>query len=161
MSNRKLHDRHRNVPAIGVVLQKLGSLGTARRIDRNGLSLLEVILALAILGLTLGFIGQLLRMGAQSAESSKQISLAQIMCDAKMAELSAGVISLASKAETEFNDEPGWFYSIDVQSAAQVGLLRVKVSVTTAEARINGIVLFSLTRLMPDPDYDPYTAEGQ
>ncbi len=126
---------------------------------RRGLSLLEVILAIAILGVALVLIAELIRIGARSADRAKQISMAQIVCDTKMAELSAGVLPLATTSSTQIEEAPGWFYAVDVQSADQIGLLRVLVTINTAESIDTGVNLFSLTRLLPDPNYDPYEPE--
>ena len=67
---------------------------------RNGLSLLEVILAIAILGGSLVVIGQLLRSGVTHALNTRLISEGNILCDAKVAELSAGVLELRSYGQT-------------------------------------------------------------
>ena len=116
-------------------------------------------MAIVILGGALIMIGQLLRMGTRSAENAQLISQAQILCDTKLAELSAGVIPLESVSEAQFEEAPDWVYSIEVSNAAQVGLLNVTVNVYLLEGEINGRSC-RLTRLIPDPNYDPYEAEA-
>ena len=124
--------------------------------SREGLSLLEVILAITILGVAMVMIAQLVRLGVRSAENASQISEAQIHCDAKMAELSAGLLALESTSNTEIEESPGWSYSVDVQNADLVGLLKVRVSVERNDVVGATNRSYQLTRLMPDPDYDPY-----
>ena len=59
----------------------------------SGLSLLEVMLALAILGGALAVIGELTRLGARSAETARDLTRAQRYCENKMAEVSAGLVT--------------------------------------------------------------------
>ena len=63
---------------------------------RSGLSLLEVILSIAILGMALIVIGELIRIGFRSATSARVRSEAQMACDTKMSEIVAGVLPLES-----------------------------------------------------------------
>ncbi len=138
-------------------------IATAKsRIRRHGLSLLEVILAITILGGALIMIGQLIRIGARSAERAKMTSHAQILCDTKLAEISAGALPLESTSGTQVEESPEWYYSVQVSNADQVGLLKVIVTVSeNDEGAVLGGNSFTLTRLLPDPDYDPYTPEEQ
>jgi hypothetical protein len=55
------------------------------------LSLLEVILAIAILGGSLAVIGQLINIGARNAISARDLTTAQLYCESKLAEVSAGI----------------------------------------------------------------------
>ena len=54
---------------------------------RRGLSLLEVILAIAILGGAIAAIGELVRLGVRSASYAKQPTQAHLLCDTRMAEI--------------------------------------------------------------------------
>lgn len=128
---------------------------------RNGLSLLEVMLAIAILGVAMVMLTQLIRIGVRSGENAQKISYAQILCDTKMAELSSAVIPLESSSNTDIEEAPGWVYSVDVQDAEQIGLLKVRVVVTQAGFPEGVGRSCTLTRLMPDPNYDPYEPEEE
>ena len=122
---------------------------------RNGLSLLEVILAVAILGGALAVIGQLLNLGYRSAVEAKLRSDANILADATMAEVAAGIIPLQSHSATAIDGNPEWLYSVDVQPAETLGLLSVLVTVEQSPMTAADPISFSLVRFMPDPDYDP------
>ncbi|MCH5374492.1 MAG: type II secretion system GspH family protein, partial [Planctomycetes bacterium] len=63
---------------------------------RRGLSLLEVILAVAILGLGLAIIGELIRNGTRQAEEVRFLTAAQLLCESKLEEVAAGVVPPAS-----------------------------------------------------------------
>lgn len=124
---------------------------------RNGLSLLEVILAIAILGGSLAVIGQLLRNGVIHALNTRLTSQANILCDAKMAELSAGVLELKSYGQTTIPDSPGWYFTVDVQNSDELGLLLV--SLTVGQEGVLDPGMINVKRFMPDPEYDPTAIE--
>lgn len=122
--------------------------------SRHGLSLLEVVLAIAILGVSMVAIVGLLNVGYRSAASSRARTEAAIHCDTKMAEVAAGVLSLDSVSGSTISDAPNWVYSVDVQPASQLGLLVVTVTVKQSNNSISPVSM-SIVRFMPDPDYDP------
>jgi type II secretion system protein I len=130
---------------------------TARsgRSRRNGLSLLEVILAIAILGSAMAVIGNLFFLGYRSALQSRNRSDANILVDAKMAELAAGVIPAESVGSQSIEENPLWSYSVDVRSSDQLGLLIATVTVQQTDEAAAVPVSLSIVRFVPDPDYDP------
>ena len=58
---------------------------------QTGFTLLEVILALAILAGALTVLGELARRSLHNAEVSRATSEAQLLCESKLAEMAAGV----------------------------------------------------------------------
>lgn len=118
------------------------------RDPRRGLSLMEVILAMAILGVALAVIGELLRMGFRSSAQARDGAVAQMLAQSKMAEIASGVVPPDPIAATPFEFYPGWYYSIDVQPTEQEGLLTVQVLI---EQESDRPVNFGLTRWLPDP----------
>ena len=131
----------------------LRNRGFATGRQRKGLSLLEVILAIAILGLALVVIGELIRIGFRSATAARLGSDAQMACDTKMAEIVAGVLPLESTSGGTIDELPGWEYSVETQQAEIDGLLLVKVIVQEVDAA--DPMIFDVQRFVPDPDYDP------
>ena len=128
--------------------------------NRRGLSLLEVILAIAILGGSLAVISELVRIGILSAIETRMRSEANILCDAKMAEVSAGVIELNPVAPTIIAEKPQWLYAVNVEpSPGTLGLL--VVTVTVEQAAVANPVSMSIVRFMPDPDYEPVLGEEE
>ena len=61
-----------------------------RQAPHRGLSLLEVILAIAILGGSLATIGQLIRIGARNAAEARDLTMAQLYAESQMNRLSSG-----------------------------------------------------------------------
>jgi type II secretion system protein I len=125
------------------------------RTQRRGLTLLEVVTAIAILGGALIAIGNLMYLGSRAAGQSSQYSAAQVLCDAKMAEVCAGVLPLQSTAGMPIDESPGWEYSIDIGQANVNGLLAVTVSVQQSSVTTSTPVVFTLMRWIPDPNYEP------
>jgi hypothetical protein len=108
--------------------------------------------AIAILGVSLAATGRLVQLGMRSGGVARVQSYAQILADARMAEIAAGALPLDSNSGTPIDDAPGWTYSVQVQPAAQIGLLVVQV--TVAQSNADNPVQFSLVRFMPDPNFE-------
>ena len=119
---------------------------------RTGLSLLEVILSIAILGLSMVAIGHLFSLGFRSAADVQLRNEANMIADTTMAEVVAGAIDLSSGGAVEGN--PEWQYKIDSQESKQPGLLSVTVTVSPENGLHNNVSV-SLVRLMADPDFEP------
>ncbi|MEL7498094.1 MAG: hypothetical protein AAFN77_10820 [Planctomycetota bacterium] len=128
------------------------------RRQRNGLSLLEVILSIAILGGAMVAIGKLYFLGYRSALQTRYRSECNMIADAKMAELAGGVLPLESGGGP-VEENPDWMYTVDVQQSLQPGLLLSTVTVTRTD-NSNIPISISLVRMIPDPDYEPEEDEG-
>lgn len=120
--------------------------------NRQGLSLLEVILSIAILGVSMTIISQFFYLGYRAADRARRQFDATLICDSVMAELAGGVIEPKSTSGSEVPNRPQWQYSVDVVDADVPGLLLATVSVGQ---RNEQNIEMSLVRLLPDPDYLP------
>ncbi len=114
---------------------------------------MEVILALAIFGLAIAFIGELVRLGSRGAAAARDLAIAQLLCESKLAEIAAGAVAPEPYSLTPFEEEPEWLYAIDVQPAQQQGLLAVVVTVQQDNPESSRPVSFSLTRWIVDPAF--------
>lgn len=121
---------------------------------RSGLSLLEVILAIAILGGAMVVLGQLINLGHTSAIDARDLSEAQILCDTKISEVTAGIIPNSSVSGTDITEAPGWQYQLTVDKASIEGLLIVDCTVSQDPAQFSVPVSYRLVRWIPDPDYE-------
>ena len=135
---------------------------------RQGLSLLEVILALAILGISLAAIGELIRVGASHAEVSRKRTTAQLLCENKLAEIKAGWLGQSTTSLTgqmmrpqpvgpvEFEphetDQP-WMYTVTVETGETEGLLVVEVIVEEVTVAYRPL-RYSLVMWMIDPELE-------
>ena len=120
---------------------------------RNGLTLLEVLVAMAIFLGSLTAIMQLLNTGQMAEVSARLQSDAVLRCDAKMAEIVAGIEKPVSTADGTFpDDEPGmWKWSVEVVNGSATSLLKVTVTVEHSPDGKNPNAAFTATRFMRDP----------
>jgi general secretion pathway protein I len=122
---------------------------------RKGLSLLEVLLALAILGATLAIINELMRVGGRNAEQARDVTTAQIHCESLMAQVVCGLIAPTPVVNIPIDDpnQPGeWLYSLTVEQIDQNGMLAVQLTVTQNPELIVRPVSFGAMRWMLDPE---------
>lgn len=112
-------------------------------------------MAIAIMGVAMGIIGNMVSLGSRAAKNTKWRSEAQILCDSKMAEVAAGVLPLESVTASPIEENPDWIYSIDVANSDLTGLLLVTVSVEPSPSLQANFEPFILMRMVSDPDYIP------
>ncbi len=118
---------------------------------RRGLSLLEVVLALTILGASLAVIAQLVRLGTNSAEEAREMAVAQLLCESKLEEIAAGAAPCQAVSGTPSETVEGWQYTVTTNSLDQTGLLEVRVTVEQTESSRTPPLSFTLVRWMIDP----------
>jgi general secretion pathway protein I len=133
----------------------------ALRRARAGLTLWEVMLALAILGGSIAVIGQLVRLGVRSAGEARDLATAQLLCEAKMAELASGIEPPQVVTAAPMMFETDWLYSVELQQVDQAGLLAVRVTVQKIAYNQMVPVTFSLDRWIIDPSLEFQQAEAE
>ena len=127
--------------------------------NRGGYSLLEVILALAILAGAFAALGEVMRLGDRNAEVARDVTRAEMLAGSVMSELIAGARPLAnSSAKFNLATEPPWVYSIAVEPTEYIELISVRVSVTQDTAPELDPARCDLVRWLPNPDYVPATS---
>jgi general secretion pathway protein I len=119
---------------------------------RRGFSLLEVILAIAILAGAMVMLGDLLRIAGRHATATSELTRAQLHCQSIISQIAAGILPPESVQGAPMETDPNWTYSIDVQTLQLEGLLSVQVTVAqNIDARQQPLSA-TLTRWMIDPD---------
>jgi general secretion pathway protein I len=126
-------------------------------VNRRGFSLLEVILALAILGGAVAVLGEAASLAMRNAEFTRDMARAQMLCEGKLSEVVGGIVQaqpvqravLAGAADAS---EPAWLYSIETASLSAEGLMSIRVTVTRDLPAAKRPVQFSLLRWIPDPN---------
>jgi general secretion pathway protein I len=129
---------------------------------RGGFTLLEVILALVILGAALAMLGEVMQLASRHAIEARAETLAQSLATSLMDELQAGAIELesASRQALEVDDATAWVYSVTIAETAFEGVQRVEVLVEQdVEARLTP-VKFRLVRWFPTVLELPESAAG-
>jgi general secretion pathway protein I len=121
-----------------------------RRSARRGLSLLEVLVALAIFLLSLVGLGFLLAVAGNTALETQYRTHAIGICQSKMAEVVAGSIPLDGQSGGEDEEDPAYHWSLEVQPGGPQGLQNVTIKVS--RKRTDGSMMeCSLSQMVMDP----------
>ena len=128
---------------------------------KRGFSLLEVILALAILCGTLAVLGEMARYGMRDAEVARDLTQGQLLCEAKLAEITCGYTPAEPVERAQFEsldalDVRGlpWLYSIRVEPAEEEGMLVVRVTVEQDIPAQQQPVVYSIDRWILDEGFE-------
>ena len=128
---------------------------------RSGFSLLEVVLALAILAGALAALGEVMRLGDENAAAAADEAQAEMLAESVMAEILVGARPLTSVngAALPLADDPAWVVSVTVQPTEYVELVAVSVRVAQQLPPAQEPAYCDLVRWVPNPDYLPATAQ--
>jgi type II secretion system protein I len=118
---------------------------------RSGLTLLEVLVSTAIFLGAMTAIMQIMSLGRDSRLSAQLDAEAAVRCEARLAEMVAGVEPLNSVSNERFPDNENWQATVDIQDTGSDSLLKVTVTVQHVPGESNPNASFTLTRLMRDP----------
>lgn len=125
------------------------------RRNRDGLTILEVILAIGVFLASATIITQLLATGTRAAVEGRLKSQLALLAESKMAEAASGVIELVSASSQSFDDDvevdPEFTWTLDIEPGSDGDLLTVTVLTEHTNAQDNVDMNFSITRLMRDP----------
>lgn len=114
-------------------------------------TLLEIILALAILSAAIAILGEAVRQGYRNAAQAQQITLAELHAASKMAEITSGILLPEPVQAAQLETDPEWLYSIDMEPLEWEGLAVVRVTVRRDLPPVERPAEFTLTRWIPDP----------
>jgi prepilin-type N-terminal cleavage/methylation domain-containing protein len=115
---------------------------------RPGLTLLEVLVALAIFLLSLAAITRLVTFAGQRALDARRTEEAARLARSKFAEVFAGAVPLQGQGDTPFDEDPDYTWSVTADSGSLTGLWVVTVTVKRKGDDGPG---FSLQQLLVDP----------
>ncbi len=126
---------------------------TPKVVNRNGLSLYEVVLSIAIFLIAMVGISQLISIGSDSAVSAKLQTEAAMHCETKLNEVIAGAIDMETvSAQPLSEDDPTWLWSLTANTDEPVeGMVDLTVTVTHYNNQDKANASFTLRRLVRDP----------
>ena len=100
---------------------------------RRGLTLLEVLLAIAILGITAAILAQIIQLGTENALESQDSLQANLIAESQLAELAAAQQPLQPVNWTNVVSQTAsakqWFYRLEVVPTSQPNIMSVTVYV--------------------------------
>jgi hypothetical protein len=117
---------------------------------RKGLSLFEVLIALAVFLLALTGLVQLLNIAGSTARDTQYRTYAAHVAQAKMAEVMAGALPMTGSPETAVDEDPNYLYTVEVSGGSAPGLSLVTVNVYR-KLPDGSKVATSLTQMVLDP----------
>jgi general secretion pathway protein I len=126
---------------------------TAKRgIIPRGITLYEVVIALAIFSGAIVALFEALSTATRAALQARMQSQAVLLAETKMAEVVGGAIQPTSTGDVPFAESglEGWTYNVNVTPAAHTGINQVQVTVTCPQAPNPIDASFSMTRLLRD-----------
>lgn len=117
---------------------------------RRGLSLLEIIVALAILVLAIVAINRLVNIGTDRGTDGRAHTRAARLAQSKMAEVESGLIAVTGESEGQFEgDDAAWSFKVLPEAAGPPNLYTVTVRVSR---EIQGRPIeVALTQMVFDP----------
>jgi prepilin-type N-terminal cleavage/methylation domain-containing protein len=121
------------------------------RRNRSGFTLLEVLIALAILLIALAALSRLLTMGGNFARDANQQTECVRLAQSKLNEVWAGVVPLQSQGDTPFDENPDYLWSLDAENDPNVtNLWDITVTVSRPQAG-GGKMTVTLSHMLIDP----------
>ena len=126
-----------------------------KRPRRTAFSLLEVLLAIAILLGSAIVLAELAGIGTQHVTSAERLATAQRLCQLKLNEILAGITPLERVESQTLVDRPDWIYSVEIEPISrpgfQQGLAALRVTVAEDVEEDQQGRQFTLTRWIRDP----------
>jgi len=116
-----------------------------------GFTLLEVLLALAILGGSLAVIGASVNVSLRNIERVRNEVRATVVAESVLAEVTAGILLPETVTGASYLDDPNWLYSVEVEQGDATGLLAVKVTVQRNVGETEEGYPVTLSRWLVDP----------
>ena len=113
---------------------------------RAAFSLLEVMLATAILLGCVIVLAELANIGREHADAAHELGIAQRFCENKLNEMLAGIMPIEEVDATPLEEEDGWLYSVTLESTPHDGLMAVRVTVSRDPATGQRAREFSLVQ---------------
>jgi Tfp pilus assembly protein PilV len=100
--------------------------GTRRR---RGISLLEVLIALAIFLMSVIVLGRLVILAGERGQEAQYLSEATQICQSKLAEVLAGAVPLTPQSDVPLDEDSSYTWSLECSPAEYANLWDVTVRV--------------------------------
>lgn len=118
---------------------------------RTGMTLLEVMIALAMFVSAMTVISQIWQMGSDSAIRAQFQADAALRGESKLNEIVAGILPLSPVAGQAFEDDPQWTWSLSVDDESDATLKRLTLTISHSNSLGSPDIESTFVRLMRDP----------
>ena len=118
--------------------------------DKSGMTLLEVVIALAMFFAAMAAISQILQMGSTSAVKAAVGAEGALLGESKLNEVISGIVPLQAVSSQAFENAPQWTWTLTVEDDTDVSIKRLMLTVNhiRSDGKIDHEVKFA--RLMRD-----------
>ncbi len=137
---------------------------------RRAISLLEVVLALAILGIAAAYLAQSMQLSSQNALRAQRLTQAELVFESVMNQVIAGLIPAEASGWVDYtatSANGNWRYMIEVSQAELEGMIGIRIAVQEVRPSIDMSMEppdLVATRWIIDPtlnlDVPPQTTDG-
>ncbi len=118
---------------------------------REGVSLLEMILSIAILAGAVAILGELVRIGTRAGSGARDLTEAQLICESIVSEIVCGAAEPESISRAEIPTDEDWLYTIWLGATEAEGLVELRVTVEQNLPVRKRPRKFTLVRWIADP----------
>ncbi len=135
-------------------------MSIARPRHRQGLSLLEIVLALGLAAIAISILGQLVNVGNQAAVVARDQSKAQIIAKSIMSEYTSGVAGTADTLTSTSGIWPAdesWTYQVDVAANSTATINIITVTVQQVDSANVGFSITQWLAIPPEPEEETTT----
>lgn len=125
---------------------------TRRFRSRHGMTLLEVVIALALFFAAMAAISEILRMGSVSSVKAQLRAEASLLGESKLNEVIVGIVPLTPVEGQAFDESPQWTWTLTVDDDTDVSIKRLMLTVNHLDAAGKSDHEIQFARLMRDPE---------
>jgi len=119
--------------------------------SRHGMTLLEVVIALALFFAAMSAIAEILRMGSDSSVKAQLRAEASRLGESKLNEVVAGILPLTPVQSQPFDGDRQWTWTLSVEDDTDVTLKRLLLTVNHLNAAGKSDHEVKFARLLRDP----------
>ena len=121
------------------------------RAARRGLTLFELLLALAIFLASLAALAHLINTGSRAAIQGRLQTQAILHCESKLGEVLSGIEPMQSASNVPFPDDGDWRWSLEVEPGPLPELLELRLAVSHTGDNALANTSYHLTRYVRRP----------
>ena len=118
---------------------------------RHGMTLLEVVIALALFFAAMAAISEILHIGSVASVKAQMRADASLLGESKLNEVIAGIVPLTSVEQQTFENAPQWTWSLAVEDDTDVSIKRLMLTVNHLDSAGQTDHEIQFARLLRDP----------
>jgi len=126
--------------------------------SRPGITLIEVLAALAIFLISLAAVSQLIDSGSDMAVEASRMNIGTRLCQSKLAEVEAGILSVRDGGTGTFEIETGWNWEVISEPSDAPNVYMVTA---VCKSTVGRTVTVKLSQMIFDPQYQGNASEAQ